>query len=323
MVRPFKKASAPKPRTWRKRTVATKRKPRPTITKKNATAIVRLQKQVNSAQQGYYQTNFQLANLVIPNNYALRRSHPICFCMNDMTSRTQQNNNGGRIYGCSYTGVSPDIINTPFVVGQWGSVNPSFSFGMAQKFRQHSDDNLNTASLVAYAPISATYNMTFSRATQQGQAQDTYIRVDMVESKRRYLNSTQHAYAFPENLGSFQELAISNAEGMRNKYNPALWKVTTKYLKIKAVPPADPLLPRKDNGATLRLYKAFDRKTIRLNLDATGANTYEDFYLATDPKSQTWCVISTSDDVTPADGSPLNVYLQRTIRYRDQHGISM
>lgn len=321
MAKPFKKTRAKPVRTWRTRRKATG-KPMAVI-KKNSTAIVKLQKQVNSASQGYFQSNFQLATIGVPNNYQLSRANPICFCMQDFTSRTQQNNNGGRIYGTSYTGISPDIINTPYVLGSWGTVNPSFQFGMAARFRQHSDDGINTASLVAYAPISATYNMTFSRAQQQGTVNDTYIRVDMVTSKRRYLNSTTHSYSFPECLGSLQELAISNAEGMRNKYNPALWSVQTKYLKIKAVPPADVSLPRINNGASLRLYKSFDRKTIRLNLDQTGVNQYEDFYLATDPKTQTWCVISTSDDLTAAQASPMNVYLQRTIRYRDQHGISM
>jgi len=243
--------------------------------------------------------------------------------MNDFTSATVQNALGGNIYGCAYTGISPDIINTPTVVGQWRSVNPSFDFGMAKQFRQHLDDNLSTASLVAYSPISATYNMSFSRPTQDASTPDTYIRIDMIQPKRRFLNSTTHSYNMPHALGSFQEMAISNSEGMRNRYNTALWTVSTKYLKIKSVPPPANGAPfMKNNGASIKLYKSFDRKTIRLNLDQIGTGQFEEYYLAVDPGKQTWCVISSSEGVTPNVYVPLEVNLQRTIRYRDQHGIS-
>lgn len=322
MVKPFKKASARPVRKFRTRPVIRKKRTVPVV-KRNSTAIVRLQRQVNSAALGHYQTNFQIAKMNVPSAYKLIRSHPICFCMNDFTSSTQQNTSGGRIYGVSYSGISPDIINTPVVVGQWKSHNPSFDFGLAKQYRQHSDDNINTASLVAYAPISASYNMTFSRPTQESATPDTFIRVDIIQTKRRYLNSTYHQYAMPQALASFQEMAISNLDGMRNAYNKALWTVQTKYLKIKAVPPADNALPRKDNGASLRLYKSFDRKLIRLNLDSAGGNQYEDFYLATDPQAQVWCVVSSSQGSIPTYATPLTLNFQRTIRYRDQHGVSM
>lgn len=323
MVKPYKKVTGAPVRKWRTRPINKKPRKGLPVTTKNSKAIVRLQTQVNNAQMGHYQTNFQLAKTIIPAGYTLNRSHPICFCMNDFTSATQQNTVGGRIYGGHYTGVSPDIINTPVVVGQWQTVNPSFQFGMAKRYRQHADDGINTASLVAYSPISASHNLTFTRNSQEGSVQDTFIRVDIITAKRRFLSSKYHAYSMPDALASFQEMAISNADGMRNKYNPALWNVKSKYLKIKSVPPSDQQLPRKFNGGTIRLYQSFDRKCIRLNLDQAGANEYEDFFLATDPKTQVWCVISTSDDVATVGTTPLSINFQRTIRYRDQHGISM
>jgi len=180
--------------------------------------------------------------------------------------------------------------------------------------------NNDTASLTAYSPISATYNLTFNRAIQEAAQHEVFIRVDIITPKRRYINSKYHAYTMPDCLGSFQEMAISNATGVRNKYNPALWNVSTKYLKI----PANDANATRDNAsATLKMYKSFDRKLLKLDLDtAVAANTYEPFELAIDPKRIPWVVISLSDLAT-GTSTPVEMSFQRTIRYADQHGTAM
>jgi len=313
---PSKKVTFSRKRRSYRRRRATIKKSKPTI-RKNSRALVRLNKRVINASAGHYQTNFQRLSGVTP--YQISPGFPLAFCMEDFTSRTSANAGGGKIYGCSFTGISPDIINTPLVTDQWISVNPAQSFGMALKFRQWSDSNNDTASLTAYMPISVSYALTFSRTTQTAEQHDEFIRVDEISPKRRYLNSVHHQYNMPDCLGSFQEMAIANDQGQRNKYNPALWNVKTRWLKLPAnQSSATMTLP----GKTMKVYKKFKPRLIKLDLDYQASTSqYEDFVYATDPAKQTWIVINTSN--RPVSPNPnLRHSFTRTIRYRDQHGAS-
>lgn len=297
---------------------AVSRKPIATIAK-NARTIALLNKKVIAAANGHYQENFQ--NVVnVAGFYTLAPSRPFAFCMEDFTSLTAANTAGGPIFGATYSGVSPNIMLAPAVIGQWQSVNPGNNFGLDLRYRQWADNNNDTASLTAYQPISATYNLTFNRSAQIATQTDSYVRVDIISTKRRYLNTVHHQYNMPDCLGAFQEMAISNANGQRNKYNPALWKVETRWLKI---PGNKTGVSVNDVSRTMRLYKSFDRKLIKLDLDYQASTTsYEQFHMAVDPARVHWCVISASDDPV-ANEAHLTTKFTRTIRYRDQHGVGM
>lgn len=279
---------------------------------KNSLALKRLK--VKDAG-GVFQRNFQRAKFVATNVYKLEPTQPIAFALNDFTSSLANDITGGQIFGASYSGTAPNILTSSVIVGNWNTVNPAQNFGLAQQFRQWSDSNQSTVSPVQYMPLSASYSLTFQRPTLVAQQGPLKLRIDVIQTKRRYVKSQYHDYTMPECLGAFQRMACSQATGQENAYNPDLWKVRTKYITLPAVDTGTAVV-RVDQSRTHRMFEKFPKKNIKLHLDEVSATQKEPFHLAVDPRIIKWCVISISDtqQVGVAD---LQTRFQRTIRYRD------
>ncbi|AXH77560.1 MAG: hypothetical protein [Circoviridae sp.] len=280
---------------------------------KNVKAITTLQNQVN----GHVQKNYQVCSFVDPSIYSLKKRTPIAFAANDFTNRASDNAQGGQVFGAIYTGVAPNIEPSAAVIANWDMRTPGLVEGLDSAFHQWKDQNRNRASLKAYQPLYAEYSMTFSRKEQSNLQQPIFIRVDQITTKRRFVNSTYNKYTLPDCLGAFSNMACKDSPKESNAYNPALWSVKTRYIRLAAND-----ITRKPESRTMKLKMAFPKRLLRLNMDpAASATTHEPFNLAVDPKLIKWVIISISNDA--GDGtSEVQTNFSRKIVYRDQQGVS-
>lgn len=296
----------------RKQVVA---RPHATIIK-NVKAITTLQNQVN----GHVQKNWMVADFTPNTSYALQPLQPIAMILNDFTDKNLSNSTGGQIFGAIYTGVAPNIQPSAAIIGNWALRNPGLVSGLAPQYHQWKDQNNDKASLKAYQPLYAEYSLTFNRAEQAALQQDIYVRIDTVRSRRRYLPSNFNNYVLPDCLGALSNMANKNDPKTQNCYNPALWNVKTKYIKL---PQMD--VTRNNHSVTHRFRMGFPKKLLRLNLDQPFSGTgtdYEPFHLANDPKDNIWCIVNISD-VQGAGTKPVETVFTRKVVYRDQRGVSM
>lgn len=278
---------------------------------KNSKAIARLR---TKDLGGVFQRNFQQCKLT--DQYSLTPTTPYAFCCNDFTSSESDNLSGGQVFGATYgTQPSGQITTSAIIVGNWVTRNPAETFGLAPEYRQWSDSNSPTVSPIQYMPLGAKYTLVFQRAQQMSNQGPVKIRIDMIRSKRQYLKSQYHDYTMPECLGAFQKMAISNASGVNNSYNPDLWTVKSRYLNLPAIDVGVQVL-RIDQTKTVVLKKSFPKKNIKLHLDYVNATQKEPFHLATDPRIQEWCVVSIGDGFQQGN-TGITCHMQRTIAYRD------
>lgn len=303
-------------RTSRAKTLAKARKAPVRTIAKNTRAIRKLKTVVNA---GNVQRNFQLAKFVGSDVYALEPSRPFCLALNDFTHSHSLNLSGGQIFGPVFTGLAPNIDCSAIIIGQWHNSNPAGVAGLAPKYRTWTDNNDDLVSPVFYVALGAKYTFTFNRPAQSEEQGDLYIRADIMRSKREYTPSEYHSYNLPGSLGVYGNLCLDPSSGRRNKINPALWYVKTRYIKIKRQT-AD----ATNVARTMTInYKPKQRK-IKLDLDddITGAaNTKEPFHLAIPSKNIEWLMFSISGTpVSPA--TDLQITATRQIVYRDPHGVA-
>lgn len=293
--------------------------------KKRVSAISKNKKAITSLKKkelgGVYQINYQEARLVADNVYNIQPRYPLAFALNDFTSSLPDDVTGGQLFAPAY--ITDPSVPPPnnedtnaIIVGNWNTVSPSQSFGLKQKYQQWSDANDATVSPTQYMPLTAHYCLTFNRSQQTSAQGPLKLRVDVIESKRQYLPSQFHDYTMPECLGSFQHMAPSETLGKRNSYNPAMWKVRTKYVTLPAIETGLNVV-RLNQSRQVRLYEKFPKRNIKLHLDTMSATQKEPFHLAVDPRIIRWCVVSVSDLQSGGGTSGITMKLQRTIRYRD------
>jgi len=284
----------------------------------NNTKMIKSLKKV--ALGGTFQRNFQVARLSGPPTFNFSKSQPIAFALNDFTSSTTTDSSGGQIFTPNYVQITPGVYDTAAsIIGNWATANPigtQLTNNLSQKFKQWSDENQDQVSPEMYMPLSANYNLSFIRQTQTSSQAAVNIRIDVITTRRTYVNSQYHDYTMPECLGAFQNMAVSNDAGTRNAYNPALWSVRTKYVKLPAIDTGAAVV-RQNQSRSVQMYEKFKPRNIKLRLDTVSASQKEPFHLAVDPDIIRWCVISIGDDPATGANSGVIVKLQRTIRYRD------
>lgn len=303
-------------RVSRAKTLAKARKAPTRTIAKNVRAIRKLKTVVNA---GNVQRNFQLAKWVGSDTYKLTPSTPFCLALNDFTSSHSLNLSGGQIFGPVFTGVPPLLDTHAIIVAQWHNSNPASVAGLAPKYRTWTDNNDDIVSPVFYVPLGAKYTFTFNRPAQSEEQGDMWIRADILKTKREYTPSDYHAYNLPNALGAYGNLCLDPSSGRRNKINPALFSVKTRYIKIKRQTADATNVAR---SMTIN-YKPKQHK-IKLDLDdnVSGApNTKEPFHLAVAPRTIEWLMFSISD--TPvAPATDLVITCSRSIVYRDPHGVA-
>jgi len=280
---------------------------------KNRLAIKRLK---NKETGGVFQRNFQLARLAQAPDFVFGKDQPLAFALNDFTSSTATNLAGGLLFTPTYTPVGAGNDLTANIIGNWRTENPGQINGLNPKYQQWSDQNDATVSPIQYMPLSAKYVLNFSRPTQDSAQPSVNLRVDVITTRRRYLKSDFHDYTMPGCLGAFAKMAISNEEGKRNQYNPALWSVRTKYLKLPAISTGVNVI-RQNQSRNLVLNEYFKPRNIKLHLDTVSPTQKEPFHLAVDPDIIRWCIVSCGDNPVSGANAGIVLKLQRTIKYRD------
>jgi len=316
-IYPKRKTYKRKPRVTAKVSVKSTPMTRTKAINQNTKMIKSLKK---VAYGGTFQRNFQIARMQGPPSFQFSKSQPIAFALNDFTSSTSTDSSGGQIFTPNYVAVTPGVYDTAAsIIGNWATANPigtQLTNNLSQKFKQWSDENQDQVSPEMYMPLSANYNLTFTRSTQTSAQAAVNIRIDVITTRRQFLKSQYHDYTMPECLGAFQNMAVSNDAGTRNSYNPTLWSVRTKYLKLPAIDTGVNVV-RQNQSRSLQMFERFKPRNLKLRLDTVSASQKEPFHLAVDPDLIRWCVVSIGDDPATGANSGVIVKLQRTIRYRD------
>ncbi len=282
----------------------------------NALSIKKLENAVN----GHIQKNYQVASFNTNPANTLSPTQPYCFNFNDFTDKSTDNLTGGTIFKPTYTGAFGSIIPVSVPVGNFEMRLPSANNGLATQYQQWRDQNNDRASLKAYQPLYAEYTFSFTRGTQEALQQTMWVRIDTLKRRRLYQNTNENNFQMPDALGAFQNMANKNNPKVQNAYNPALWSVKTRWLKL---PQMD--ITRTNAVHTIKMKMGFPKKLLRLNLgslDSTGTNI-EPFHVACDPRDAIWCILSISDPSTGTVTSPIIPIITRKIVYRDQRGVSM
>jgi len=288
------------------------RMPRPSVSQ-NSKKINSLESKVN----GHVQRNYHICRFPgTPGSFQLSPSTPLCFAANDFTRDSQS---GGKLYFPIYTGAAPNITPSAAIAGVWEAYSPGTDFGLLPQYHQWADNNDDTTAKSAYQPLYAEYKLNFSRKSQAITQPDTYIRIDVVRAKRVYLTSQFHRYNLPDCLGALQNMAVSSVSSLqkRNAYNPDLFSVKTRWIKLPAVYNATSAVSR-----THVMKMGFDKKLIKLDLDTSGSLT-EEFFLGVDPRTPVWVIVSISEGSLDPDTTPLETTLTRKVVWRDQFGVSM
>jgi len=288
------------------------RKPK-TQSQKNKKSIEKIKKQ---NMGGVFQRNFQIARF---GQYTFSKEKPLCFALNDFTSSLPDDLTGGQIYAPNYLASGGLYTTSAGIVANWYTANPAeqnFTYNLTQPYRQWTDQNDATVSPVQYMPLSADYHITFTRPTQDSAQPAVSIRIDVISTRRTYLKSQYHDYTMPECIGAFQNMAVSNEDGTKNAYNPALWSVRTRYITMPAINTGVNVV-RNDQHKHMKMFERFKPKNIKLHLDTVSATQKEPFALAVDPDIIRWCIISIGDNPVAGSNSGVFIKMQRTIRYRD------
>ena len=283
----------------------------------NAVAVRKLSNQVN----GHIQRNFQVSQFVVNPANNLNPMQPFAWCLNDFTNYDGQTNpNGGLIFKPSFLGNAPNIIPQAVPIGNFANRNPQETAGLDSRYRTWRSQNENTASLKSYQPLYAEYTFTFNRKVDQV-LPTQWIRIDTLTRRRIYTNTTLNAFQMPDIMGAFTNMANKNDPKTQNCYNPALFNVKTRWLKL---PQMDVTRPNATH--TLKMKMGFPKKLLRLNLDSSLVAPPEPFHATCDPRQAIWCILSISDPIgggQTGSTTPIETILTRKIVYRDNRGTSM
>lgn len=284
------------------------RKPVKRTVAKNVAKIARLNRIVN---MGKLQRNFQTA-LVSPGvNYEFKPSNPICFMANDFTDFFSTNTTGGQIFGAAYTGSAGAYDCSAVVVKNWHLTSHAIVQGLKPEYDQWADNNDDRASSVGYLPVSARYTISVFFGVLPAAQEDYYVRVDLIKTKRYYINSDYNKFTMPSCVGALSNTALAASSGQRNAYNPSLFSVKTKYIRVKAQP-----VDRTNVYASLVFSIKFKSKLLSCNLAPISASAYEPMWAMVDPKDAIWCVLNSSQTSLTAP----RIEMSRQIVFRDSKG---
>lgn len=318
----FSRAAGKLQRAYRKRRRAN---PVPSILA-NARAIKALQR----ADHGHLQVSYEVMDM--DPTFNIGRGFPLAFCLNDFSHQIGGlNNTGGSIYTPAYIGVAPNIeldVTTP---AHWKKRDPGLVLGLKQEYQQWRDQNQNTLNIwptgtaggltTSYLPVYAEYNFTFTRQIQGFDQADIWIRFDEISPKRIYAVTSQadKQFTMPKCLGAFQDMANRNNPKVQNTYNPSLWNVKTRWVKLPSTNGSD----EKTVFWTHKMRCTFPDKEIRLNPDRSiPSPDFQTFADLCDPRQAKWLVISVSNNgVEQTDPQYLlDTQFTRTIKWRDSLG---
>ena len=326
---PMFAASAPK----RPRTTAAKKAKKRTYTKKvavkpkkavkiNKSRIDKLEEKINGHVQRGYQMLYLNPN---PPEWIWRPSQPILLPLNDFYSQQTASAGGtGSAYFPVYSGdpALGTMITKAKALDRWFDFTPGATLGLADQFRQWSNVKNSQPSRVGYQPIYTDVRFVLNRSRCTPDGGDLWVRLDVFKAKKTFLPTAggvdPKQYNMPGALGSLSQMAVG-PNVRQNSFNPALWSVKTRWIKLPAVD-----VPSRDINTVFHVKMAFPKKFLVTNVDVDATGIGEQFYNCVDPKQIHWLMLSISRESPNQTTDPTpTLTCTRKIVYRDSRGAQM
>lgn len=290
----------------------------------NTTAIKSLQGKVN----GHIQRGYHICKIVnqptTPNAFNWQPNKPILFALNDMyTTTTAPGGGPGAIYYPLYSGTSPNITMSGAVLSRWVDYTPGEALGHTAQFQQWKDVKFSQPSRVGYQPLYTDVTVTVKRDKATPTQGVLWVRVDTFTSKRIYQasagGSDPKIYNMPGAVGALSDMAVGANPVPRNSFNPALWSVKTRWIKLPAVNQ-----DMQNLSKSFHIRCGFPKKFLSLNMDVDPSGVGEGFWQCCDPRAVKWCLISLSDySVSQTTDPTPSITMSRKVVYRDSRGAQM
>lgn len=310
------------PTRYRRKTAYTKRVPVKTKTaaRINKSRISRLEEKVNGhVQRGYHQLSIRYN----PGTFTWSPAQPILVCLNDFYSQTTAAGGGtGSAYYPTYAGAPPNVTMQANVLDRFVDFLPGASLGFAPQYQQWSNQRLSQPSKVGYQPLYTDIRIVLNRAACTPSGGDLWVRVDCFRARKTYLSVTggpdPKIYNMPQALGALSHMAVG-PNTRSNSFNPALWSVKTRWIKLPAVD-----IDSRDINTIFHVKMGFPKKFLSTNVDVTSAGVGEQFYNCVDPKQVHWMLLSISRDSPNQTTDPTpTITMTRKVVYRDSRGAQM
>lgn len=301
-----------------------------TATRINKAKIALLENKVN----GHVQRGYHVCVLRPTADWpGLSTGQPLLFCLNDFYTRNYGTVGGpGSIYFPTYTNVGPPTVpggppgppatTAPKVISRWEDYLPGTGAQLTDEFKMWKDQQYAQPSTSGYQPLYTDLRFCIKRREVTPDQGDLWIRLDTFTARKFFIPQSQAAdskvYSMPAALGSLQNMAVQDVGGLRNSFNPALWRTKTRWIKLRRVDQ-----PSKDLMRVFHVRMKFPKKFLKINLNTDSAtNRAEEFWTTVDPKTPRWLLLSVSDN--PAtDNSIPDVTVTRKTVWRDMKGNSM
>lgn len=286
---------------------------------KNTNSIFALAKQVRALQKtqiGAYQEVYQNAYKIYygASEAEFVKNKTLFFAMNDFTSYASllfsQTTNDQPQYGV----VSPG--------GQWTNWVPNANKSLRDRHNYWVNSNDDAASLVRYHAISTTITAQIEYAGMANNQEPVWLRFDIIRQKKKLLHTTARQLNLPGNMNALSGMALKSSE--RNKYHKDYFQVvSTKWVKF-----SNNTDETRDVLRNVKFHMKFD-KTYDLDIDepiidrdelAPDPNVPQSFLTNMDPTHVYYLVMQSSDSI--GSSQRVNCFFQRTIRFRDQHGVA-
>lgn len=291
-------------------------------TKINAAKIKRLQTRViGHLQKGYHIC--KIPNLPVPGGFVWKPADPFMIALNDFYTQTTGPNGGsGAIYYPRYFGVAPNLTMGASILDRWSDYKPGENFGFAQQYWQWKDVENSQPDVTGYLPVTSDIRVCINRERCTPDQGDLWVRIDYVKAKRTFIPSNNvvdpKIYNLPTALGAFANMASPLYATGRNSYNPALWSVKTRWVKLRAV-----TTPSQNIQTVFHVKTRFPKQFLKLNNSVTAGGVAEEFWTMVPARTMRWCVFSLSAEPVNGDNTVPSVSLTRHVSYRDNYGNGM
>lgn len=326
--RTYRRRYARRPTTrrprYRRKTGYTKRVPvrTRTATRINAKKIRRLQTRViGHLQKGYHIC--KVPNLPTPGGFVWKPAEPFMIALNDFYTQTTGPTGGaGAIYYPRYFGAPPNVTMGSSILDRWSDYKPGENFGFSQQYWQWKDVQNCQPDVTGYLPVFSDIRVCINRERCTPDQGDMWVRVDFVRAKRTFIPNNSvvdpKIYNLPTALGAFANMAAPLYNQGRNSYNPALWSVKTRWIKLPAVQ-----YPSQNIMNAFHIRTRFPKQFLKLNNNVTAAGVSEEFWTLVPARTMRWCVFSLSAEPVNGDNTVPSVSLTRHVSYRDNYGNGM
>ena len=322
--------SATRRRTTRRKTAKpyTRKVPvrNKTATRINKSRIAKLEEKVN----GHYQKGYHSLSVrynPVPNGFVWSPRMPLLVALNDFYTQTTAPNGGcGAVYYPTFSGPVGAATTQAAILDRWQDYIPNDSLGLAPQYQQWKDQIASQPSKIGYQPLGSDITITINRTRCTPEQGDLWVRVDCFHAKKTFLltapgaaNPDPKNFNMPNALGALAHMAVS-ANTRTNAFNPALWSVSTRWIKLPAVDQDSQNIIN-----TFHVKTRFPKKFLSLNTNvdpATGVG--EQFYNACPPGEIKWMMLSLSAESVDQTTNPTpQIFMKRQVAYRDSRGAAM